>query len=227
MNMGAQMTTLRKQICCVCALILATCALCLCFPLAAHADEVSNDTVTLDATGVSDFTTTLTVQKLDQTSHSAVDGAHLQILDAQGNVKSDWWTNQSGERIDKVLDVNTVYTLHEVSAPDGYDVAADVRFTINATDGEVTFVDNTGANVSEIVNKTTLNLYDAQTVTEKTVTVTQPSNNSNTGGITQAVQNMLPKTGDYISWIIIILVILAVAGLAIAIGVRYSRRNKK
>jgi hypothetical protein len=67
---------------------------------------------------VSDYTTDVKVQKLDKTTHDFVSGAHLQIIDkATGEVKADWWSNDSAMDISKVLNVGTTYILHEVSAP--------------------------------------------------------------------------------------------------------------
>lgn len=58
-------------------------------------------------------------------------GAKLQIIDKNGNVLDEWTTENAQHQINKVLTPGETYTLHEVSAPDGYCVAEDIHFTLN------------------------------------------------------------------------------------------------
>lgn len=63
---------------------------------------------------------------------SPLSGAVLQIK--QGNtVLDEWTTNGSTHTFSGAWDPNLTYTLHEVSAPSGYSVAADISFTINGS----------------------------------------------------------------------------------------------
>ena len=55
----------------------------------------------------------------------------LQILDQDDNVLDEWTTENAQHVISKVLTPGETYTLHEVSAPDGYCVAEDIHFTLN------------------------------------------------------------------------------------------------
>ncbi|MCH3967525.1 MAG: SpaA isopeptide-forming pilin-related protein [Atopobiaceae bacterium] len=192
-------------------------------PTPARAD----DTVTLTADGgVSDFTTDVRVQKLAADTHEAVTGAHLQIIDASsGTVVEDWTTDGFTKEFAKELNVDTTYTLHEVSAPDGYEVAPDVRFTINATDGEVTLVGSVSSSDSEVVDKRTLNLYDAKVVAETTV-VTQQEVGAATSATTGGSQAgfTLPKTGDATSYTLLGMLAMVGVGVA-ALGLRARYRQ--
>lgn len=66
--------------------------------------------------------------KADIETGDPVVGAVMQILDASGNVKYQWTTTDTPHRIEKIPAGE--YTLHEVSAPDGYVVATDKTFTV-------------------------------------------------------------------------------------------------
>ena len=63
-------------------------------------------------------------------------GASLQILDADGNPVCAWISTGAVKTFTGELSVLTPYTLHEVKAPIGYALAADIGFIID-TDGKV------------------------------------------------------------------------------------------
>lgn len=64
-------------------------------------------------------------------------GAKLQLIDKQtGNVVDEWTTDGTEHKIYEKLVAGRTYTLHEVSAPDGYCVADDAEITISI-DGKV------------------------------------------------------------------------------------------
>ncbi|SDB40730.1 Cna protein B-type domain-containing protein [Ruminococcaceae bacterium FB2012] len=72
-------------------------------------------------------------------------GAVLQIIDKDGKVIDEWTTTAERHYLDGILTAGETYTLHEVSAPDGYVVAADIEFTVSK-DGsvdEINMVDDT------------------------------------------------------------------------------------
>lgn len=66
-------------------------------------------------------------------------GAHLQIIDENGKVVFEWVTDGKAKELNAVLTAGATYTLHEVSAPAGYLLAKDQKFTVNA-DGTVSKV---------------------------------------------------------------------------------------
>jgi uncharacterized protein YacL (UPF0231 family) len=178
--------------------------------------------------GVSDYTTDLSVSKLAADNHDPVAGAHLQILDAaSGAVVADWWSNESAERLDKVLNVDTDYVLHEEEAPSGFAKADDVTFSINAYDGEVVIKSGNDAGQAESMDKKSLALYDTRIVAGGGGNdVKQKQNETETTCSSSAAG--LAKTGDYIPVIVGVLVFVAALTAAIALIARHKgKANKK
>lgn len=187
-----------------------------------------NTPASAGGSGVSDFTTDLTVSKLAADNHDTVTGAHLQILDAAtGAVVADWWSTESPERLAKVLNVDTDYVLHEEEAPSGFSKAADVTFSINAYDGEVVIKGGNDAGQAEAMDKKSLALYDTRIVAgggDSIVKQNQDSNES-TGS---AAQSGLAKTGDYIPVIVGVLVfVVALTAVIALIARRKDKANEE
>ena len=80
-----------------------------------------------------DFTRTL-LSKRDITTEEEIPGAHLSVLDAEGNVVEQWVSGEEPHLIE-ALPVG-VYTLVEELTPRTYDEATAVEFTVSPT-GEV------------------------------------------------------------------------------------------
>ena len=80
-----------------------------------------------NSTTQSNQTATVTINKIASDTQKQLAGAHLQILDKNGKVVQDFTTN--GEA--SVFNLpKGEYTLKEVSAPEGYDVAKEQPFTV-------------------------------------------------------------------------------------------------
>jgi hypothetical protein len=89
----------------------------------------------------------VSISKVDITNSKEVAGATLQILDSnkkvvtakdeKGNDFECTWTSTTEPKVIYGLTPGTVYTLHEEVQPDGYTIAADTTFTVDA-DGVVT-----------------------------------------------------------------------------------------
>lgn len=101
-----------------------------------------------------DVATKVGIDKVDEDG-KPLSGAVLQLLDAAGTEVEQWTTDGTTHRIDAVLTAGVAYTLHEVSAPDGYCVAADQTFTVNA-DGSLTSVKLTDVSTKVQISKTTI-----------------------------------------------------------------------
>ena len=101
-----------------------------------------------------DIATKVGIDKVDEDG-KPLSGAVLQLLDAAGTEVEQWTTDGTTHRIDAVLTAGAEYTLHEVSAPDGYCVAADQKFTVNA-DGSLTSVKLTDVSTKVQISKTTI-----------------------------------------------------------------------
>ena len=180
-------------------------------PALALADD--DDPIVLEydpqANPVADEQARLEVNKLEKGTQNAVKGAVLQLLDADGNLIYDnqgnpleWTTDGSTHVLTYAPDVwdgfelGKTYILHEVSAPDGYEVAADTYFKLESSDdfktvGEITKGDDaqwstktgTGAEQAFVIN-----LFDAATIeVEREVTIDRTTTTSNRG---------LASTGD-------------------------------
>ena len=86
-----------------------------------------------------DDTTKVQISKQDITTGEELPGATLQIIDEDGNVVEEWVSTTEPHFIEAELIAGEKYTLHETAAPDGYVIANDVEFIVNA-DGTVTKV---------------------------------------------------------------------------------------
>lgn len=72
------------------------------------------------------------ISKTDLTTGEEIPGATLQIIDKDGKVLEEWVTDGKPHRVEK-LPVKGELTLREISAPDGYIVAEEVKFTLDDT----------------------------------------------------------------------------------------------
>ena len=115
-----------------------------------NVDVYGNVTVeNVDSTAVSDNgyplivmvddTTKVRISKRDITTGEELPGATLQIIDEDGNVVEEWVSTDEAHIIEGKLIAGKEYTLRETIAPDGYEIANEIKFTVNA-DGSVTEV---------------------------------------------------------------------------------------
>ena len=86
-----------------------------------------------------DDTTKVRISKQDVTTGEELPGATLQIIDEGGNVATEWVSTDEAHFIEGKLIAGKEYTLRETIAPDGYEIANEIKFTVNA-DGSVTEV---------------------------------------------------------------------------------------
>ena len=86
-----------------------------------------------------DDTTKVQISKQDITTGEKLPGATLQIIDENGNVVEEWVSTDEAHFIEGKLIAGKEYTLRETIAPDGYEIANEIRFTVNE-DGSVTEV---------------------------------------------------------------------------------------
>lgn len=86
-----------------------------------------------------DDTTKVRISKWDITTGEELPGATLQIIDENGNVVEEWVSADEAHFIEGKLIAGKEYTLRETIAPDGYEIANEIRFTVNE-DGSVTEV---------------------------------------------------------------------------------------
>ena len=93
----------------------------------------------VDAITMKDDTTKVQISKKDITTKEKLPGAKLVILDENGKVVEEWISTNESHFIEGKLIAGKTYTLREITAPNGYEVANDIQFTVNE-DGSVTEV---------------------------------------------------------------------------------------
>ena len=86
-----------------------------------------------------DDATLVKISKQDLSTGTELPGASLQVIDKDGNVIEEWVSANEPHYIEAKLIAGEKYTLREITAPDGYNTAEDIEFTVNA-DGSVTEV---------------------------------------------------------------------------------------
>ena len=93
-----------------------------------HKFTVGNTDVTLNYTDIM-----VTARKTDN-DHVLIDGAHMQVVDAQNNVVDEWISDSSqdgdADHPIKNLVLGNSYTLKEISAPEGYKLGTPQTFTV-------------------------------------------------------------------------------------------------
>ncbi len=72
------------------------------------------------------------ISKTDITTGDELKGAKLQVLDKDDQVLEEWVTDGKPHIVEK-LPVGVELTLREITAPDGYEIAEDVKFTLEDT----------------------------------------------------------------------------------------------
>ena len=86
-----------------------------------------------------DDTTKVRISKQDITTGEELPGATLQIIDENGKIIDEWVSTNEPHMIEGKLIAGKKYTLKEIIAPEGYEIANEIKFTVNA-DGTVTEV---------------------------------------------------------------------------------------
>ena len=116
---------------------------------------------------VEDKKTSVKVSKVDIADGKELEGAHIQILDKDGNVVEEWISTKEAHEITG-LKTGETYTLRETVAPDGYDLTTDTTFVLKE-DGTVDTTQTTTTTKDGV-----LLVEDAKTVeTDKAIEVTK------------------------------------------------------
>ena len=118
-----------------------------------HYASEAGDTIITNTKITTENPTKVQFAKVDDDGNYVVN-AHLQLLDGHGNIVQDWITENAPEEFEGITPGE--YTLHEVSAPDGYKLAEDMKITIKDTTEVQTFtmVDKLDKKVNLSVAKT-------------------------------------------------------------------------
>ena len=100
--------------------------------------DKDNTSTTISADGtllVEDSRTSVKVSKVDISDGEELEGAHIQIIDQDGNVVDEWDSTKEAHVTEK-LKTGKTYTLRETVAPDGYLLTSDTTFVLKE-DGTV------------------------------------------------------------------------------------------
>lgn len=108
--------------------------------------EVLEDGTVTEVTMKDEYSKT-EISKTDITTGEELKGAKLQVLDQDGTVLEEWVTDGKPHTVEK-LPVGVELTLREITAPDGYEIAEDVKFTLEDTK-EVQKVEMKDARITE------------------------------------------------------------------------------
>ena len=179
----------------VAALVAATAALVLCATVA-YGETVLDYDANRTENPIADNITRLNVNKLEKGARDYVVGAHMCIIEKEsGRVITEWISDGSVHEIarntgDKSsLDIDKVYILRELEAPEGYAKAADTEFVLHSNDqfntvGEI--INGPDAEFDVIsghgdVQAFVINLYDEATANVEDVEQRQRTNSDEVG----------------------------------------------
>ena len=146
------------------------------------------------------------ISKVDITTNKELPGAELIITDKDGKEIDRWVSTDTPHYIEKLPAGE--YTLTEITAPDGYDIAESIRFTVLPT-GEVQTVVMKDARTPERTPQPEETPHPTETP--------QPTPSS-TPAPTPAPQPIIPQTGDTFPLGLLLTVAgISLAGLAVLI----------
>lgn len=80
-----------------------------------------------------EYATETRIKKTDATTTKELPGATLQIFDSEGNIVEEWVSTEEEHYVYGLP--SGEYTLREITAPYGYDIAEDIKFTVE--DGKI------------------------------------------------------------------------------------------
>ena len=95
-----------------------------------------NENASIDSVGGYDKETHVSLSKTDITTGEELPGAHIIIKDKDGKVIDEWDSTTEPHIITGKLTPGEEYTMVEVTAPDGFAYAEEIKFTVNE-DGTV------------------------------------------------------------------------------------------
>ena len=177
--------------------------------------------------GVSDEQTDISFAKLDTKTHEWVENAELSIVNKETDeVVDSWVSGQAPQRLQGKLVVGNTYTLHEDKAPEGYEKANDVEFTLDQY-GNVQIISGSENGNAELQGST-ITLYDTaldvvETITEERVTTKEVPGEDET--IITTVTNMV-KTGDFLPVMALMVAVIVSLGFVVFAACRARRQRR-
>lgn len=174
-----------------------------------QAEDTVEDTSEVQKVEMKDDVTKVQISKTD-ISGKELPGAKLTILDKDGKTVESWTSEEKPHYVE-MLPIGE-YTLREETAPDGYLVAEDVKFTVKDT-GEI----------QKVVMKD--EVKPTETPTETPAETPETTSTPETKDTETTKTSTSPKTGDNTP--ILFWVLLAGVGMAGVGGTVILRKKKK
>lgn len=148
----------------------------------------------------------VSIQKIDAVSKEGIAGAKLQLMNENGVVIDEWISSGSDYVISGVKPGK--YVLHELEAPSGYYLAADMEITVEETDGIQKYV---------MEDPRMGGIITSMHRSPGTVSPGTPG-----GNISTAV-----KTGDFSPVGLYLLLLIGAAAVCVAVAGRKNKRRGK
>ena len=141
----------------------------------------------------------VSIRKVDAADGKDLSDAHLVITDASNKIIAKWDTNGAEHPIENLKPGS--YTLTEIKAPDGYDVAKEIHFEVD-TDGKVYITDT---NPKTLVGEDGIVMKDAKmpvTPTEYNVVIRKVGSDKTDANLSGATLEVKKEDGTLVDqWI--------------------------
>ena len=98
--------------------------------------EAPDGTLLLTETEEPEETFEKKILRVDPETQEPLPGAVIQLLDEEGNVLKEWTSSDEAPEIVTGLRPGTIYSIHEITAPEGYPLAPDSMFVLKE-DGSI------------------------------------------------------------------------------------------
>jgi pilin isopeptide linkage protein len=168
----------------------------------------------------------VSIRKTDS-ENNLLAGAVLQIADESGNAVATITSEDKADTVVYGLETDKTYTLHEISAPEGYELADDISFRIGSDNQTYIISDGKkkAADVIVMVDELTQVPEDNDTPDDKKTTEKQNTPGDSTGGSTESSTNSpgAPTTGDSMN--IPLVMLLMLLSLVVVAGICNDKRK--
>ncbi|MDO4621042.1 MAG: FctA domain-containing protein, partial [Lachnospiraceae bacterium] len=146
-----------------------------------------------------------------------IKGAKMQLLDSNGNILEKWSSGRTkGHAVKAALTIGATYTIHEVKAPKGFNIAEDVTFKVEAYEA--------GGYTDKVLQVVTVLDTGWGSGTDA---VTGGSDGTGTGdGTVTNADGSSTKTGDNSNMLLWAVVMVLAAAALIGIAVTGKKKKK-
>ncbi|MBS7008835.1 MSCRAMM family protein [Anaerostipes sp.] len=188
---------------------------------------------------VKNVPTKVSVRKLDAKTNRPLAGAELQIIKVQEDgselIVEEWTSTEEAHAVTGKLVPGEEYILREAEAPFGYELAEDVKFTVNAEQElqtvvmydepspEAPFIGDDEKEESESSEETTTTTYEEPDDEDSYYKGENRTSKTSSESVTKVTKSEVSKTGDTDHTVFYI---LAAAGAAGAVFILMRRKRR-